>query len=238
MNKPIALVTDLHLNEPFTIKNGVDGKARLNIILNDITARGIEDLMFLGDLGEGEGIAWFFEAVKNANLNLQYVLGNHDQLTWMAEYDNLDTFSELGKLYYTTENENFKTIYLDYSAGEVDADQLAWFAKHAETPKPLILFIHHPILDCKTEMDIMYPLLGRTHLEKILKSRTNKTQIFCGHYHIDDVQKDGLIEQVITPAGSIQLDRRTSQIDPNDKSFGYRLLYIDGANISHETVWL
>lgn len=237
MKKTLALVSDLHLDEPFTLKNGVDGRARWQIIFNDIIHRGIKEIVFLGDLAEGEGIKWFFNTVNKYPVKLSYVLGNHDDFLKIAEHQDLSAFSSLEKLYYATEEGNYKFIYLDSSAGHIDDQQFKWFEEASNTHQELIVFIHHPILDCSTKMDEIYPLEEREKLASVLRSRNQHTHVFCGHYHIDHVRSEGLVTQIITPAGSLQLNPQTAKVDPLDQRFGYRILTLDNDALQQEVIW-
>jgi hypothetical protein len=65
--KTFAYVTDIHLDEGLQEKYGVDCHAQWQLILNDIAARGITDIVFGGDIGAASAHPWFFESVKGYN---------------------------------------------------------------------------------------------------------------------------------------------------------------------------
>ena len=62
MNQKIAYITDIHLDEKFPLDTGVDTRENWKIILNDISSRGINEIIFGGDIGEKTANKWFFES--------------------------------------------------------------------------------------------------------------------------------------------------------------------------------
>ena len=52
VSKKIAYITDIHLDEQLPIDQGVDTRKNWEIILNDVSKKGIKEIIFGGDLGE------------------------------------------------------------------------------------------------------------------------------------------------------------------------------------------
>ena len=51
MNKKIAYITDLHLDEDFPKEMGVDSRSNWKVILKDVSNRNIDEIVFGGDIG-------------------------------------------------------------------------------------------------------------------------------------------------------------------------------------------
>jgi Icc protein len=74
--KRIAYITDIHLNEDLDEKHQVDCNHQWELILQDVIARGINQIVFGGDIGAASAYPWFFETLKSYAID--FVLGNHD----------------------------------------------------------------------------------------------------------------------------------------------------------------
>ena len=86
MKERIAYITDIHLDEKFPIDLSVDSRSNLKTIINDIKVRGINKIIFGGDIGEASSNQWFFKSLSNFDLNI--VLGNHDLHLLATAYDH------------------------------------------------------------------------------------------------------------------------------------------------------
>ena len=67
MNKKFAYINDIHLDEQFPIDHGVDARKNWEIILNDVSKKGIREIIFGGDIGEKTVNKWFFESLQDYN---------------------------------------------------------------------------------------------------------------------------------------------------------------------------
>jgi Icc protein len=61
MKKTITYITDIHLDEKFSMDNGVDARKNWNIILADINQRQIDEVIFGGDIGEAAANKYFWD---------------------------------------------------------------------------------------------------------------------------------------------------------------------------------
>jgi Icc protein len=226
--KIIAFVTDIHLDEGLFEELGVDSQKQWQLILKDIAARGITDIIFGGDIGAGSAYPWFFQSIKD--YNFRFILGNHDTFENAAAYINTDQ-AGLGELYYTADEAGYKFIFLDTSTEKISAKQLQWLKHKLITNKKIILFIHHPVLGIDTPVDREYPLQGRDAIAAVLHSVPNQVAIFCGHYHMADTQTSGNITQIVTPASSYQIVKQATAIEKDNSTFGYRLITFGAANM-------
>jgi len=234
MNKKIAYVTDIHFDEKLPIDLGVDARKNWKIILNDISLKGIQEIIFGGDIGEKTSNKWFFESLQNYNLAI--TLGNHDYYSKVIKHYNLRVIENQTELYYTQEHDYHKCIFLDSSSGSISQAQFDWFKGEVITKKNIVLFIHHPILPIDAEVDKRFALKERSRIKKELLNIENDVTIFCGHYHFDDDRIDGNIRQYVTPASSYQVEKIPNEIILNSDSFGYRIIELSEVGIETELV--
>jgi Icc protein len=236
MQQTIAYITDIHLDEAFVLENGVDPRTNWKHILNDVHNRGIDQIIFGGDIGEPTTNEWFFNSLTAFQLNI--TLGNHDTFTEASHHYNKQEWAGTAEGYYSKEDNAFKYLFLDSSQHAISQEQITWLTKELNTNKRLLLFIHHPILPVDTAVDRAYPLQNRKEILEILQQRNSDTYIFCGHYHMADERTSGTIRQFITPAASYQIVKGAQELKINTDSFGYRLIHLNDQHITTEVIWL
>jgi Icc protein len=236
MKQTIAYITDIHLDEAYLTEIGVDPRKNWQRLLDDVQARGIRSIIFGGDIGEPAANAWFFDTLKG--YNLQLTLGNHDTFLEVRKHFTIADWKYTTEAYHTKEDDFFKYVFLDSSSNTISPMQKAWLAKELTNQKPVLLFIHHPILPVDTAVDRAYPLEGREELKQLLLQRNAPTTIFCGHYHLLDKQTSGTIQQYITPAASYQMVKEAPEIQTDNTQFGYRIITVHQDTISSEVVFL
>lgn len=234
MVKRIAYITDVHLDEIFTIDQKVDARENWSRILKDISLRGIDEIVFGGDIGEESANQWFFNTLENFSLDLS--LGNHDQFEEVIKHNNISHLAKQSEWYYSKPLGNYKGIFLDSSSELISNEQFEWFKKELGTSKSIILFIHHPILAVKALVDKQYALIDRVRLKSELLKLENEVTIFCGHYHFDDETKEANIHQYISPAASHQVEKLRDEIKVNNRTFGYRILELHENEIKTKLV--
>lgn len=234
MNNKIAYVTDIHLDEKFPKDEGVDTRKNWKIILNDISSRGIDKIIFGGDIGEKTSNKWFFESLRSYTIAI--TLGNHDFYNEVIKHYNLGVVEKQTELYYSQEREYYKCIFLDSSSGSISQEQFDWFKKELLTAKNITLFIHHPILAIDAEVDKRFALKERNRLKTELLNFKNDVTIFCGHYHFKDERSNGNIRQYITPASSYQVKKLPNEIKVNNDTFGYRIIELNKKGINTDLI--
>lgn len=249
--KTIAYLTDAHLGQKVVFE-GVNGsnkmtyhfepdehKNNLKVIFDDITKRGITEVIFGGDIGTGETIKWFFDQIREYKFNLLTVLGNHDTFLEVNKYHKNDLVKGEHEMNYVHEDTELKYIYLDSSANAVSAAQQNWLEKELNTSKNIIIFIHHPVLDIDTPLDkIGAALKGKDELKNLLQKSDKEITVFCGHYHMDDEKTAKNIRQFLTPAASYQIDKQAENVTVNQTTFGYRLIEINKDQVSSQVIML
>lgn len=232
--KRFAFITDLHLDEKMPADHGIDTRKNLEIVLKDISSKNIKDIVIGGDIAEPSALNFLFTALNDFSFNL--ILGNHDSFSTVSEF--FTRHNQHSELYYTFEDqhENVKYIFLDSSSERISQQQLHFLESEIQTQNRILLFIHHPVLDTNTAMDIAYPLKNRDDLKLILQNSGRPVYIFTGHYHMNDEQTVGNITQSVTHAVSFQVDKHASAITITASSFGYRIIEIDNGTVKSEVI--
>lgn len=227
--KTIAYITDIHLNEGLFEDLGVDAQKNWELILADVKSRGITQIIFGGDIGDAGAHALFFNSVKG--FDFRFVPGNHDKFAEVSPYF-AGVNAGTDALYYALEQSGFKFIFLDTSTEQMGDAQLQWLQQALITDKQIVLFIHHPVLGVDTPLDAKYPLHGRDVIAGVLHNAGKPITIFCGHYHMPDVQHTGNITQYITPAASYQIIKNATGVAKDNSTFGYRLITINDTKLT------
>lgn len=234
-----AYITDAHLGQELKPGNGIsyidNPAAHTNnfaMILADVAERGIKEIVFGGDIGSLQMNKWFFDVLAQNGFSLWMVLGNHD------------TFAEVSKYYpepanYIKEDADFRYIILDTSDNKMDAARLSWLKEMLDTDKPIILFVHHPVLAIDTPIEgLGATLKNRDELKTLLKSASKKITIFCGHYHMLDEREEDNIFQYTTPAASYQIGKETADVELDQSICGYRIIDTANGDLTTEMVLL
>ncbi len=234
MIKKIAYITDVHVDEDFPKGIGVDARQNWKTILEDLSSRNIEEVIYGGDIGEKLSNSWFFESLENYKLSIS--LGNHDDFSEVKKYYTNNQCTEVDLLFYTKEDDFFKFIFLDSSAEVVDNTQLLWLKSELVTSKKILLFIHHPILSIPAIIDKKFALKGRQKIKDLLLNIDNNITIFSGHYHMEDYSNYRNISQYITPAASYQVEKNPKEIKVHNNSFGYRIIELQKDCVNTEVI--
>jgi 3',5'-cyclic AMP phosphodiesterase CpdA len=248
--KIIAHITDTHLGQRLVLGGPTESgkikyeadleehKDNLKGILAALGKMGVKDIVFGGDIGTSATHKWFFDLISVNDFNLRLVLGNHDSLAEVRlHYKSFQC--ELEELAYTEQDAFAKYIYMDSSSNKISANQLSWLKRELVTEKRVLLFVHHPVLRIDTPLESAGAALeGREKVADALRSSQNEITVFCGHYHMDDEAIDGKVRQYSTPAASYLIEKRAKSIVTGQHTFGYRLITIEGREISTETVLL
>jgi Icc protein len=167
------------------------------------------------------------------------VLGNHDTFSTASQYYNNGLTEGRNEMMYSFEEIHFRCLVLDSSTNLVSTDQLVWLEQQLNTPKNVLIFIHHPVLEINTPLDkIGAALKERDKLKKVLVDSKTDTTIFCGHYHMADEAIEENIKQITTIAASYQIIKESTKIDTDQYTFGYRLIQIDGDLLKTDAILL
>jgi len=230
MNEKIAHITDLHLDEDFPLKHGVFTRMRFDNILKDIKKKNIKQVVCTGDIGENKGILYFFEQLKSKTLSI--TLGNHDKFAEISKHYDKGVNYDSQKLYSSTLKKYHKLIYLDSSEGTIDKEQLLWLEKELNSEKPIIVFIHHPIIGLNLKVDEIGKLKNRKKVASLLTQTSIEITIYCGHYHMESTLVHKNITQHITPAVSFQIKKNLDTLEIDTTISGYRIIEVEKKNLS------
>ncbi len=236
MIEKIAHITDLHLDEDFPFEDKVTARKQFDNILKDIKKKGINHIICTGDIGDSKGVQYFFDKLRGMNLSL--TLGNHDDFIKTCKYYNLGAKYNSKKIYRSELRVYFKFIYLDSSSGTIDSEQLEWLKKELWSSKPIIIFIHHPIIGLRLKVDEIGKLKNRGNLIEILTGIPNEIIIYCGHYHLESTLVYKNIKQCITPAIAFQIEKDIDEIKINKTVSGYRIIQIENRSLSSKVKFL
>lgn len=220
--KRIAFLTDTHLDEEFEAGHIIDPYKNLCIALYDVQQQGVDEVIFGGDIGEITSHFNFFRLLRPFKLSL--ILGNHDVFNEVRKYYPVGGMED--ELYYSTEDEISKYIFLDSSSAFISTFQMSWLYGELKTHKQILLFIHHPILQVHTPIDALAPLQNRSGLRFLLTASKKKITIFCGHYHMHDETEYKNLRQFTTQALSFQLTKNADDVVIRSSSFSYRIITI------------
>ncbi|MBW1294981.1 metallophosphoesterase family protein [Aquimarina litoralis] len=236
MIKKIAHITDVHLDESHPFLGKTSARKRLDNIIESILENDIHDVVCTGDIGENDGIPYFFNQLTK--LNLSITLGNHDSFTKISEHYDLGADYNSGKMYRSVVENAFKLIYLDSSSGIIDDQQMQWLEKELITSKPIVIFVHHPIIGLPLKVDDIGKLENRENLKNIFEKVPNKITIYCGHYHMDSTIAYKNVRQYITPAVAFQIKKDIDNIEIDTTVYGYRIIQLDTKEHSSKVILL
>ncbi|MEM9982229.1 MAG: metallophosphoesterase, partial [Bacteroidota bacterium] len=203
----IAHITDLHLDEAFPAKYGVDPQKNWRWVLQELSNKAIDEVVLGGDLGTLEALPALFEALATYPVTIS--LGNHD-VAKKKDIAHLMHYNDTEKPFYTSQDRStFKIIVLDTSDGCLPTEQLDWLKKALITEKPVLIFVHHPVLPVDTYVDRKHALQNRKEVLSILKKSKRAIHLFSGHYHCEAIQQEGNVKQYVTPAVAHQFEQHT-----------------------------
>jgi Icc protein len=228
-----AYITDIHLDEEYTNNQGVDARDRFRSILQDVRRQKIKDIIIGGDVGEKESLSWFFSQLQDFKVDISP--GNHDSPPAVAQHFHVAPINN--ELYYSSEVEGLKALFMDSSSARLSEAQLAWFSMALQTAQPLLVFIHHPVLPVDTVVDRLYPLQNRDRVATLLEEQKVPVYIFCGHYHLPDFQVRGNIKQAVSPSASFGIERYHEPLVIDPASFGYRIIEADGEKVKSHVLF-
>ena len=169
------------------------------------------------------------------------VLGNHDGIEDFRALSLTASDCRPDGLYYHRTLGGVPCLFLDSSTGVVGEVQLAWLeARLDEGSSPVVVFVHHPLLDCGATADRLYALTNRDRVRDLLAASGREISVFCGHYHFHggDVRAHGRITQYVTPSTLVQFQRTGEIVTLDTKSIGYRIIELTAGRIRTEVVSL
>jgi 3',5'-cyclic-AMP phosphodiesterase len=244
----IVQITDLHLDSDEPLPNGVDLRDHAEWALDEARRQEPDLVVLTGDLAFWMGTADTYREVARLLQGLAadslVMPGNHDDRTLFA--------AAFGRRYRTTADYPWldrqvnvagtPMILLDSGDGVIDDRQLAWLevvlgeyalaARRGEATRRLLLWTHHPVLTgFHRYMDANYPLRNAREVRDAMTAAIGtdglEVSVFCGHYHVEDVRREGAIHQYCTPATYLQIDPETTEFRIDHRTPAVRLIDLD-----------
>ena len=215
-------ITDLHMDNDDPELKHLKPEDNFKAFLKAASRIQCDRIIITGDVAEEEdNFKKVIGQLQELSTEIKYVAGNHDPMYAYKPFN-------LKGPYFMEYLEELLILYLDTGKGIIDEEQLQWLMELiAVNEKDILIFMHHPILDCgNTIMDRMYPLKNRNDVINILNKTNKKTYIFCGHYHWEQKMHVGNITQYITPSLLYQLDQHADILRIGSIDFGYRVIRI------------
>lgn len=229
-------LSDLHLDDPDTIRLGVDTRHQFERLIQSISHKKIKELIFTGDIAEATAIDYFFKRLSQHGFqleNIHMVYGNHDSPELFSQYITRP-------LYYDKPLNDCHLLFIDTHNGYVDEIQLEWIKQVLSfATKPIVAFSHYPILDCgNTFMDRKYPLKNREVLCDLFEKCHQPVHLFCGHYHTTHVQSGNHVMQYICPSGFVQIKQQADDYEIESKAVGYRMVKLVNHQVITEVIMI
>lgn len=245
----IAHLTDMHLGQKLVMGGEVEGdkmrygsepeqhKRRLQVVLENISEKGISDVVLGGDIGSKASVPRLFEALSGYDFNVSVCLENQDGYKHVAPYRDAVPYGVKGKMCWSRADEHMKYIYVDSSDNSIGDDQLAWIQREIQAAKKVVLFLHHPILPVDTPVERAgVALRDRDEIKALLTGASCEVSVFCGHYHMIDETSEANIRQFISPAVSYQIIKNADNISVDADTFGYRVVEFLEDRIATEAI--
>jgi 3',5'-cyclic-AMP phosphodiesterase len=134
----------------------------------------------------------------------------------------------------------FECVFLDSSAEEIGEIQLEWLRRQVSgSRQPLLVFIHHPILDCGNAIIAwLSPLRNRDIVRRVLIEAKREIIIFCGHCHYrnSEERSEGELRQFLTPSTFGQIKPYGEAIEPESGYIAYREIWIKDKELRTEVI--
>jgi len=230
----IAQITDLHIDSEDDQLLSIDSRERTSIILERLKSLDIDLLVLTGDISETTGLTWLFSELKKLGIEYYIAFGNHDK---PDQYNEFCHFQNSSQPYFYFDSDGFRLMFLNSSSTVIDSDQLEWLKASLDNTKRVVVFIHHPVLDCgNTVMDQKYPLINRNEVKKVLSNYGSNVLIFSGHYHHEYTISNANIDQFVTPSTTVQIRPFGKELDFDISNIGFRLIELDKCNYSTQVV--
>ena len=209
----ISILADVHIADSPEQSMGIDTQSNFARAVTHLRSLRPEQLVLLGDFSlrqpERAQVDWVASRAKMVGAPVLAIAGNHDAGVDVARAFNLPLPPNSVKLYYRRDIGAQRALFLDTSAGYIDADQLDWLHMEIRGSRgSTLVFMHHP----PTEMGV--PFMDARHafrdgqgeVFQLLFGGTQPVHVFCGHYHTARSVHIGIHSIHLCPSTYFQLD--------------------------------
>ncbi len=209
----ISIVSDIHISDNSADSFGIDTQHNFAQVVTHLRANRPDHLMLLGDFSLREPlrthVEWVHSRAQMVGAPMLAVAGNHDTSSEVAEVFGLIQPPNSELLYYRRDFGNQRALFLDTSAGFMDAEQQDWL--HLEMSgarESTLVFMHHPPTAMGvTFMDARYGFRDeRNEVYNLLFGGKYPVHVFCGHYHTARSTQIGMHSIHVCPSTYFQID--------------------------------
>ena len=131
----IGQISDIHIGEDDNLVQGIDVRANFMTVLKSKSMSDLDLLVLSGDLAneDGEAGAYKFiaDTLKDYEVPVCVIPGNHDRLEVMQNYFGLDGKVRGGKCFYRHDVCGRTVFLIDSACGTVSKEQLVWLKEEA-----------------------------------------------------------------------------------------------------------
>jgi Icc protein len=237
-NLIIAQISDLHIGPTNVKYRGIEPRQQFLKVLRVLSKKKLDLLVLSGDLaateGEPEAYTWIKQVLATFPYPYLVMAGNHDHVIRMSRVFNLPaTDVSQGMLYFSRTIQNNSLLFLDSSSYRVPKAQLEWLKMQLdEQTQPVLLFIHHPPLQCGcTFMDDYHSLQNTEDIWQILEQFSQIKHIFCGHYHTEKTITRNGKSIYLTPSTIFQIDTEEPNFAVEHTKPGWRMIEWNNAKM-------
>ena len=213
----ISLVADCHVGDRPADTNGVDTQANFGKAIARLRERSPDHVVLMGDYSVREpraaDVQWVAARAPLAGAPVSAIAGNHDDPGQVAAAFAKTGGLHGGRLYYRQDLGTDRALFLDTSAGYLDADQLDWLRLEVRAAKTRVLvFMHHPPVEMGVPfMDARHRLRDLDlEVYNALFAGPTPVHVFAGHYHTARTTQIGIHAVHLCPSTYFQLDPTTS----------------------------
>lgn len=226
----IAQISDIHIGGSPDPVQDIDVRTNFLQVLQAVTQMEIDLLVLSGDLAAEEGepgaYQWVQETMHDFPVPWVVMGGNHDQVSTMAQYLDIQDDLKNGLLYFQREVKGRHLFFLDSSQNVIQTEQLDWLYQQVSAiPHEVLLFIHHPPALCGCHfMDERHPLRNIEPVRETLRSLPNIHNIFVGHYHTEKLVVQDYKNIHLTPSTMMQIDTHAPSFRMEHVRPGWRII--------------
>jgi 3',5'-cyclic AMP phosphodiesterase CpdA len=216
----IAQITDTHIraNGAFAFDGKADTSARLAAAVRFLaTHTPRPDVVLatgdLADTGSAADYRKLAELLAPLEMPVLPIPGNHDSRAPLQDaFPGIARRAATRYVQYAVDDYPVRLIAIDTLqegriGGYLCAERLAWIGHAlAASPRPTVLFMHHPPFDLGIAGNDDMRCEGAAELERIVRAHGNVQAVLCGHLHRPVARRWGGTIAAVVPATAPTLE--------------------------------
>ncbi len=214
----ISLVSDPHIAGSPEDSLGVDTQTNFARVIARLREIGPDHVVLMGDYSlrepKASDVEWVASRAQLADAPMSAIAGNHDDAVQVAQAFHLGSSLVGSQLYYRQDLGKDRALFLDTSAGYLDAEQVDWLRLEVRAAKRRVLvFMHHPPVEMGVKyMDAKYSFSdGDEGVFNALFAGPVPVHVFAGHYHTARSTQIGIHGVHLCPSTYFQIN--PAQVD-------------------------